>query len=205
MAIYLIIAADRPHAGTEGRTRVVRFEDLHHRTENVMRDLAGWLGLEFRAELLESTFAGRPYVVNRDGKSWSGARRDRLQRSARNLSWVDRGLIYSLFHGNFVAWGYPSPRAFDSRWVRLAAVLMAVFWPTKMEVIVAKAAWRRRVWPWLKQFRWRVPADTLMRLAYSRAAIARLALREIPRRLIRGTHPVELAAEKLSPFDDSGV
>lgn len=202
MALRQIIDADRPHRVTEGRTRVVRFEDLHHRTADTMRDLAGWLGIAFASLLTESTFAGRPYVVDRGGKSWSGPRRERLKRDSRNLSRMDRALIYALFYENCLAWGYPCPRVFDYRLLRLAVILLAALRPTRMEAIVAKAAWRRRVWPWLKQGQWRVPADTLARIAFSRAAICHLAIREIPRRLIRRTHPVELSGAKETPFDE---
>jgi hypothetical protein len=202
MALHHIIDADRLHRVAQGRTRVVRFEDLHHRTADVMRDLAGWLGIEFAPSLTESTFAGRPYVVDRGGKSWSGPRRERLKRDSRNLSRMDRALIYALFYENCLAWGYPCPRAFDYRLLRLAVMLLTVLRPTRMEVIVAKVAWRRRVWPWLKRGHWRTPVDTLARIAFSRAAICHLALREIPRRVIRRTHPIVLNGAKESPFDE---
>jgi Sulfotransferase family len=202
MALQHIVDADRPHRLSAGRTRVVRFEDLHHRTADTMRDLAGRLGIEFTPSLTESTFAGKPYVVDRGGKSWSGPRRERLRRGSPNLSPMDRALIYALFYENCLAWGYPCPRAFDYRLLRLAVMLLTVLRPTRMEVIVAKVAWRRRVWPWLKRGHWRTPVDTLARIAFSRAAICHLALREIPRRLIRRTHPVELSGPKESPFDE---
>lgn len=201
MVLRLMIDAGRPHRGTAGRTRVVRFEDMHHRTGEIMRDLAAWLGLPFSAALTESSFAGRLYVVSRDGKGWSGARREKLKRESRNLSRKDRGLIYGLFHDSFAAWGYPYPKSFDYRLVRLAAILFGALWPTRMETIVSKAAWRRRIWPSLKQGRWRIPADTLARIAFSRAAIVYFAVREIFRQQFRPEHPVELDSAKESPFD----
>jgi hypothetical protein len=201
MALHHIVDADQIHPRARGRTRVVRFEDLHHGTAATMRDLAKWLGMEPTPALTESTFAGRAYVVDRGGKSWSGARRERLRRDQRNLSRPDRGLIYALFKENFRAWGYPCPKAFDSRLVRLAVLLLAVPRLTRMEMIVARVAWRRRIWPWIKQGQWRTPVDTLARISFSRAAICQLVIREIPRRLIRSTLPVELSGAKESPFD----
>jgi len=202
MALHHMVDADQMHPLARERTRVVRFEDLHHRTAATMQDLAEWLGLEPAPELTESTFAGRTYVVDRGGKSWSGARRERLKRNERNLSRLDRGLIYSLFNENCRAWGYPCPKAFDYRLVRLAALLLALPRLTRMETIVAGVAWRRRIWPWLKQGQWRTPVDTVARLLFSRAAICQVVIREIPSRLIRRRHPVELNGAKESPFDE---
>jgi hypothetical protein len=44
--------------------RVLRFEDLLTDTEQTMRRLAGWLGIESRPELVEPTFNGRPISAN---------------------------------------------------------------------------------------------------------------------------------------------
>ena len=43
-----------------GRYRVLRIEDLNADGERTMRELAGWLGLDFHTSLLQSTVAGRP-------------------------------------------------------------------------------------------------------------------------------------------------
>jgi len=52
----------RSHAA--GTLRLVRFEDLLTRTEETMRWLAGWLGIEFTPGLLEPTFNGEPISAN---------------------------------------------------------------------------------------------------------------------------------------------
>ncbi len=200
MVLRLMIDADRPQRGVAGRTRVVRFEDMHHRTAEVMHDLADWLGLAPTPALSQSTFAGRPYVVARDGRSWSGPRRERIKRESRNLPRRDRALIYGLFRENFVAWGYPYPKAFDHWFIRLAAIASAALLPTRMEGIVAKAAWRRRIWPFLRRGQWRTPADTLGRIVFSRLAIAFLVMREIPLRLFRRRFPVEFEGKADPPF-----
>jgi hypothetical protein len=205
MVIRLLIAAGQPRPGEDGRTRVVRFEDIHGRTEDTMRDLAQWLGLEFVPSLTQSTFAGRPYVVSRDGKAWSGARTEKPKRESRNLSRKDRALVYALFQENFAAWGYPFPRAFAYRPVRLGAVLLSALLPTRMEFIVAKAAWRRRVWPGIKRGQWRTPADAAARVAFNRAAIASLSIREIARRLVHRNRPIEVVGVKETPFGEAAV
>jgi hypothetical protein len=202
MVLRLMIDSDRPHRGVVGRTRVVRFEDMHHRTGEVMRDLAGWLGLPVTPALSQSTFIGKAYVVARDGKSWSGPRREKIKRESRNLWRKDRALIYGLFRENFVSWGYPCPKAFDHWPIRLAAISLTALLPTRMEWIVAKAAWRRRVWPLLKRGQWRTPADTLARLVFSRLAIGYLAIREILLRLFHRRFVVEFEHTENPAFED---
>lgn len=202
MVLHLSIAADRPHQGAEDRTRVIRFEDMHQRTHQTMHELADWLGLAASATLTESTLAGKPYVVAKDGKAWSGPRREKLKRESRNLARRDRALLYGLFHGNFVAWGYPYPKVFDYRLARLAGVAVAAVVPTRMEMIVARTAWQRRIWPSLKRGRWRILADTVGRIVYSRLAIASLAIREIPRRVIRRRSPIQVGGAVESPFNE---
>jgi hypothetical protein len=44
--------------------RVLRFETLLTDTEEAMRRIAGWLGIEFRPELTHPTFNGRPIKAN---------------------------------------------------------------------------------------------------------------------------------------------
>ncbi len=43
------------------RCRAIRFEDIHNRTEEVMRSLASWLNIRWNECLLKSTFDGEPY------------------------------------------------------------------------------------------------------------------------------------------------
>jgi hypothetical protein len=47
-----------------GGVRLVSFEALLADTEQTMRHIAAWLGIEFRPELLEPTFNGRPIRAN---------------------------------------------------------------------------------------------------------------------------------------------
>jgi Sulfotransferase family len=44
--------------------RVVTFESLLTETEETMRRIAGWIGIEFRPELTQPTFNGRPIRAN---------------------------------------------------------------------------------------------------------------------------------------------
>jgi hypothetical protein len=48
----------------KSRFRMIRFELLLTETEEAARRLASWLGIEFRPELLEPTFNGRPIRAN---------------------------------------------------------------------------------------------------------------------------------------------
>lgn len=187
-----LIEADRPHPGTESRTLAVRFEDMHCNLADTMRELAAWLDICYQTTLVESTFNGIPYVVTRDGQSWSGSRPDKTQRQVRNLSLKDRALLYALFYEDFLAWKYPCPKIFGSTIVRTLVLFIVPFLPMKMELIVARAALKRRVLPWLRRGNVSVPIDSLLRIAYCRLALLWLLLRSAPGRLAHRRTPLEL-------------
>jgi hypothetical protein len=197
------IVADEPYSGMAARTRAVRFEDLHSDTAQVMRDLAAWLDIPFQASLLDSTFNGIPYVVKRDGDTWTGARKEKAQRSSRHLSRTDRALVYSVFRENFHAWNYRCPRIFDRAPIRLLVLLLLPLWPMKMERIVMRAVFRRRVLPALRQGHLTVVLYCLVRLCASRLAIGSTMMREGFRRITyRKTLLPIIGKEALSPLVD---
>jgi hypothetical protein len=187
-----LIGADRPHPGMELRTLAVRFEDMHCNPADTMRELAAWLGIRYQTTLIESTFNGIPYVVTRDGQSWSGSRPDKAQRQVRSFSFKDRALLFALLYEDFIAWKYPCPKIFGSTIVRMLVLFTVPFLPMKMELIVARAALKRRVLPWLRRGNVSVPIDSLLRIAYCRLAVLGLLLRSVPGRLARRKTPLEL-------------
>lgn len=146
-----LVGDDRPQFGMESRTLAIRFEDLHSDTERTIRGLCNWLGLRHQVTLLESTFNGTPYVVTRDGKTWSGQRLDQAQRRSRQLSLKDRALLFALFYENFTEWGYPFPRLFVHRTIRFIVFISLFLLPMKMELVNARAAFERRILPTLRQ------------------------------------------------------
>jgi hypothetical protein len=178
------IVADRPYSGMDSRTRAIRFEDLHSDTAQTMRDLAAWLGIPYQAALLASTFNGIPYVVTRDGKTWSGPRLQKVQRSSRNISRRDRALLYSLFYENFLPWNYPCPKIFGQPIVRFPILFLLPLLPMKMEIIVARSVFKRRVLPSLRHGNIRILLNSLLRMLFSRLAIMGFLIREASRRLV---------------------
>jgi hypothetical protein len=196
MVIRLLTDSDHPNIGWELRTRAIRFEDLHASTADTMQDVAAWLGIGYQPSLIESTFNGIPYVVTREGKTWSGSRGAGMERESRNLSPKDRLIVYALFHEDFRAWRYPYPKIFDWQSVRALVLMAGAFLPMKMEIIVARAAWRRRVWPWLRRGNIKIPIDTLLRLAFCRLAIFGYIAREVPQRLVRRKRPLQLRCDE---------
>jgi len=146
-ALDMLAHKDRAHSGMESRTRTIRFEDLHSDTAATMRDLADWLGLTPRESLFNSTFHGVPYVVTRDGISWSGGRLQQIQRHSWHLSGKDRALLFALFHQNFLEWAYPCPKSFKYPIVRWIVFLSLVPLPLRMEVIAAREIFKRRIFP----------------------------------------------------------
>jgi hypothetical protein len=146
-ALCCLTDRDRPHSGMESRTRTVRFEDLHRDAAGAMRDLADWLGLPYQATLLDSTFNGLPYVVSREGNAWSGRRLEQAQRQSGNLSRRDRALLFAVFYENFADWNYPCPRIFANAPVRCIVFVSLLLMPMKMEMLAARAIFRRRIVP----------------------------------------------------------
>ena len=177
------IDTDRPHSGMESRTRAIRFEDLHCDIAQTMRELSDWLGLPYQATLLDSTFNGIPYVVTRDGKTWSGPRPEQAQRHSRNISRKDRALLFALFYENFLAWNYPCPKIFGNPIVRCLVLVLFPLLPMKMEMIVARAVFKRRVLPALRHGDIATLMDSLLRILFSRVAIMWLFACEASRRL----------------------
>jgi hypothetical protein len=178
------IDIDRPHSGMESRTRAIRFEDLHSDTAQAMRDLANWLGLPYQATLLASTFNGIPYVVTRDGKTWSGPRPERPQRSSRNISRKDRVLLFALLYENFLAWNYSCPKILGTPVVRCLVLVLFPLLPFKMEIIVARAVVKRRVLPALRRGNIAILMTCFLRIVFCRLAIISLLVRACSRRLV---------------------
>lgn len=152
-ALRCPIDRDRPHLGMESRTLGIRFEDMHCHTEEAMRNLTDWLGLSFQVALLDSTFNGIPWVVTRDGQTWSGARPAQAERNPRFVSRKDQALLFALLYENFLAWKYPYPKLFRSLIVRCAVFVALILLPMKIEFVVARTAFKNKVLPSLKRGR----------------------------------------------------
>ncbi len=130
--------AGAPHPGTEARTRIIRFEDLHLQLSEIMCGLADWLGLRHDPALLSSTFHDRPYVWKSGKNVWSGQRPEATVRDCSNTTLTDRWLFFALLNEDFVAWGYPCPRIFHHPLIRILACCLIVWIPTKMEMLSAR-------------------------------------------------------------------
>jgi hypothetical protein len=133
--IWNLSQRDVPHRGMQSRTFAVRFEDLHLQPEKTMRAVANCLGLPYRASLLESTFNGVPWIVQRGTNSWSGARPEQAVRDSRNVSYADKGLLFALLYEGFVTWNYPCPKIFKHALVRVLICALVLIIPMKMEMI----------------------------------------------------------------------
>jgi hypothetical protein len=147
-----------------------------------MRDLTEWLGISYQATLLDSTFNGIPYVVTREGKAWSGQRREQAQRHSRNLSRKDRGLLFALFYENFVAWGYPCPKIFGNPiacWIVFTALLLV---PMKTEITVARVVIKNRILPSIRRGNCSIGLKSLGRIVFCRLGIITLLGPEFLRR-----------------------
>jgi hypothetical protein len=168
---------DKAHPGMEANSRAIRFEDLHLRAEEAMRAVAAWVGIAYQPSLLESTWNGVSYVWKpRTGaKGWSGARPEQAVRNSKNVSFLDRGLLFANFNEDFVQWGYQCPAIFTIAPVRLLSVALLVLLPTKMEWITAGML--------LKSGAPRKIVKGLTQLCLGRVAIVSLFIADLLRRL----------------------
>ena len=132
-AIRDLLSWDTGHRGLQGRTRAVRFEDMHLAPEQTMRRLAEWLGLPYHPCMLDSTLNGRPYVVEAGGRTWVGPNPDNARRRSKNLNGLDQLMVFAVLHRNFAAWNYPYPALLRHSWARACIVGAALLVPTKME------------------------------------------------------------------------
>ncbi len=173
-ALAILVDGDQPHSGMEARTCTVRFEDLHCRHPETMRHLAAWLGIPFQPALLCSSFNGIPYVVKRDGVSWTGARPEQAQRRSSALSPKDRALLFAVFYDNFAAWEYPCPAIFGDVIVRILVFCAFCLFPMKMEWISARAVFRLRVLPAVRDGDNWIAVKSIGAIAHCRLKIIRL-------------------------------
>ena len=63
----------------------------------------------------------------------------------------DRALLFALFYENFVDWDYPCPKIFEYRIVRCVVFVSLFLFPMKMEIIAARAVFKRRILPALRR------------------------------------------------------
>ncbi|MEO5373555.1 MAG: sulfotransferase [Alphaproteobacteria bacterium] len=90
------------------RTFAVRFEDMHGRTEAVMRALAtGPLAIDWHPSLLETTIDGRPFLFPKKGGFVTGTNPDvEKHQSAPWLSALDAVKLRHVLAADIAAWGY---------------------------------------------------------------------------------------------------
>lgn len=167
---YFTSRQDEPHTGMKDRTRTVRFEDMHADPEGTMRWLAEWLDLPFRTNLVTSSFNGIPWVVSRDGKSWSGRSADQVGRRSRHLSRRGRTMLFALLSENFFQWEYACPKIFRHRLVRCLVTLILLPVPLRIELVGARAVLEQRILPSLRR-------RNVLRAVKSLAGIARVRVR----------------------------
>jgi len=107
------------------------------------------------------------------------------QRRSRNLTRLDRWLMFAVLQGNFLAWGYPLPRPFRHRlfWMLVSAMLLWV--PSKMERITARIIVRHQALPALRGGRAGFAAGAPYFLLRERLRMMRMLAGETRARLIR--------------------
>ena len=155
--VRVLTAYDRPQPGAEMRSVALRFEDLHVAPETVMQRAAAFLGIPFKASLLESTFNGTAWVNITQGGAWTGANPANATRRSRNLGFRGRALVSALMYAEFCTWRYPVPASLRygaPRAIAFGAIWLSLWvWPMRMERIGAANVWRQQVKPAFKDRR----------------------------------------------------
>jgi hypothetical protein len=193
--------ADKPHAGTDRLSRAVRFEDLHNHTAETVSRIAEWLGLPHQRALMTSTLNGTPYVVERGGITWSGARPQQAERSSDNLRTIDRLILFALFHEDFVAWHYSYPGVFRNPLVRVLTCILAFIVPMRPETIVARRIIKQDVLPALRQRKFRAALKGLKEILLGRLMVIYTVASELRRRLFLKKDILKLISDEPSSLD----
>lgn len=191
-ALRDLLRWDRAHAGMEARSWALRFEDMHLTLEKTMHSVADWLAIPYQPSLLESTLNRRPYVVSKAGRSWRGANLASAQRRSNYLHRCDRALLFALFYDNFVAWGYPVPRAFRFRLLRLLIAFGAAFVPMKIELINGRTILTDQALPALRSGRLLFACAAPLHLMLRRVRTMGLLLSQAVRRIVGRSRPLPL-------------
>jgi hypothetical protein len=165
---------------------------MHVALETTMRNLAGWLGIAYQPSLLESTLNRQPYIVSKGGRSWRGANHASAQRRSNYLHALDRALLFALFYDDFVTWGYPVPRVFRFRWLRLLTSFGCAVVPMKIELINARALIIQQALPALRSKRLLFACAAPLHLMLRRVRMMGLLLSQACRRLTSNSHPLPL-------------
>lgn len=98
---HLSQSADLAGDPESGRERVVRFEDLHHHTDFVLKAIWDWIGIAPRV------IEPNQFSFNVRGRLVTGARRlTRGELESKLLNHVDRLKVRHLLQENYGAWNY---------------------------------------------------------------------------------------------------
>jgi Sulfotransferase family len=198
-ALVALTGNDRPHGGMESETRTIRFEDLHRDTTQVIRGLSDWLGLPYEPTLLDSTFNGTPWVVKRDGKAWSGGRSEQAKRSSADLSRKDQALLFALLYENFLDWDYPCPKIYGHLVVRCIVFGGLILLPMKMEIIAARAVFKRWIFPSLRKGNVLAAVNSLLGIGFYRLKIIGLLAPPFFRRCSSATSLLQIDPRRQPP------
>ena len=124
--------------------------------------------------------------------------RSSAQRRSTYLHRCDRALLFALFYDDFIAWGYPVPRLFQFRSLRLLTVCACALIPMKSELINAKTVMALQALPALRSGKVIFGLTAPLHLAVRRARMMVLQLSEGFRRItghIRTLPPLQVASE----------
>lgn len=124
---YLRLTGHGCPVTAEKNIRAVRFEDMHNRTEAVLRAVAGWIGIRWDPVLLETTSDGKTVWFKTGTRQVTGTRPiPRIQAAPKFCRWIDRLALRILFADAYAVWyrrKSPLPRQIRYWLIGLLALL----------------------------------------------------------------------------------
>lgn len=166
---------DRPYfALYDERSRAVRLEDLHERSDVVLRSICNWIGIRWHECLLESTCNGKRWWNKADKVQMGGFGTSTINQTHVDLlSRFDKARLAAVVRNKCRVWNYPAAAFFSSRFGR-RLLLPSLLLPFSMERRTLPSQYRT-----LKSLRpvvaklppsFRVVYDRHMKLAQARRA-----------------------------------
>ena len=98
----------------------------------------------------------------------------------------------ALFRENFVAWDYPYPNIFASRWLRALCLPLVLVAPMRSEFVSDRTVIRAVLWPALRDAQMRTAARTLSQALVARVGLRVLMFAELCQRITTGKRLAKL-------------
>ena len=131
------VYADRTYSHKYAKeSKALKLEDLHHNSENTIREITHWLGIKWDECLLKSTFDGKKWWNVDDAIKISGFNKEiTSQKREKYINDFDRIRLEALFFKRYLYWGYKNTKFINILLVRVALFFTLIL-PFKAEYML---------------------------------------------------------------------